>query len=468
MIVKNEQYDVAVVGAGLSGVVAAVASGNKGLKTLLIEKGRTLGGTGNYVEGIFAVGTKYQKAENIDVSEEQILNIERDFTHDLADMHMWYDYVSQSANDVDWLEKNGVEFKGIRNLGKHGLSVWHQFEGKGKQAIASLIETAKKKNVEIVTSTEVINLFQDSDYWNVDLKEYSGEEQSIKAKNIILATGGFLNNPELIAKLTDYTPERVIAMNSGKNTGDGIKLAGQAGAQLAKAFVMSFGGSFKDDNTPAYVFRGTDLNNAVAREGVLWINQNGERFANEDTSEGWGVGGRKLARQVRTFAILDSDQVESLKSEGGPISGRKYTDLSNQIDKYVKQDAPFITKADSIEELAQKLSLNSLVETVEEYNQACEAKKDIIFGKNPELLHSVKVGPFYAIEIGDGAFCTAGGIRVDRKNHVLDKKGHEIKGLYAIGNDGAWNIFADSYDVKVAGAEAGYCIYSGINAIKNL
>ena len=111
MLAKENNYDVVIVGAGLSGQAAAAEAVSKGLKPLVVEKGRTTGGSGNYVEGIFAVETPMQKAQGIDIKKEDILHEEQEFSHFEADTLIWKDYINQSAENVAWLEKLGVKFK---------------------------------------------------------------------------------------------------------------------------------------------------------------------------------------------------------------------------------------------------------------------------------------------------------------------------------------------------------------------
>ena len=472
MLPNKNEYDLVIVGAGLSGMAAATEAAEHHLSTLLIEKGRTIGGTGNYVEGMFAVESEYQKEHHISVTKKQILEIEQNFTHHTADMRIWKDYVDKSASNIEWMKKHGVKFGKMRNLGTKGLLVWHIFKDHGKGAIQDGLEPfVRKHGVDIITSVSAKKLQLDANNTisGVVIEDYLSKQiKFIRTNNVILATGGFLNNSKLIDKLTDYSSKRVTAMNSGKNNGDGLRLAYAVGAYQAMGFVMSSGGSLKDDQTPAYIFRGTDLNNAATREGVLWVNQVGDRFTNEDTSANWGVGGRSLARQFRSFAIMDQKQINSFVTEGAPISNKKYLDLKQQIKTALQKNAPYIHQADNIEQLAKNINLPNLVNTVNHYNKMCHQKKDTDLYKDARMLYSIEEGPFYAIEFNDVAFCAAGGLRTNPQNQVLDINGYAIHGLYAIGNDAANAITGDSYDVVVSGAEAGYCIYSGRNAVQTI
>ena len=163
MLAKKDNYDIVIVGSGLSGQAAAAEAVSKGLKLLVVEKGRTTGGSGNYVEGVFAVETPMQKAQGIDIKKEDILHEEQEFSHFEADTLIWKDYINQSAENVAWLEKLGVKFKGVATLGA-GLNTWHMFDGLGNHAIHDAIEPfAKKHGAEYITSASVKELVSNND-----------------------------------------------------------------------------------------------------------------------------------------------------------------------------------------------------------------------------------------------------------------------------------------------------------------
>ena len=119
------------------------------------------------------------------------------------------------------------------------------------------------------------------------------------------------------------------------------------------------------------------------------------------------------------------------------------------------------TAAQTVEELAEKLDLPDLSKTIRQYNVVAENGEDTEFEKPSNYLQSIEKGPFYAFELGVGAYCTMGGLRVNRKNQVLNEKGQPITGLYAAGSDASGVLVGDTYGVNVPGSEAGYCIYSG-------
>ena len=477
MLPKNNKYDLVIVGSGLSGQAAAAEAASKGLKTLVVEKGRTTGGSGNYVEGVFAVESKMQKKQGINISSEEILHDEQEFSHFEADTLIWKDYIKQSAANVDWLEKLGVKFTGVATLGS-GLNTWHMFDGLGNHAIHDGMQPYSENNgVEFITSAFVSELKQDKSgkVNGVIIEDFKlKNRKEVSAKTVILATGGYLNNREMLNKYFNSNSNRIIPMNSGKSGGSGLQLAWKAGAKkFGLGMAMMFGGQIKEDTVPSYKFWKTDIGIATCEMAPLWVNEIGNRFVDESVFRIWAHAGNAIIRQEKVYAILDQETIDQFADDKLPRSLKPLSDrtkldqLKSMIQKAKDDNLSFLTEANSIEELAKKLDLPELPATVKRYNEEVESGKDEDFEKPQNYLKSVKKGPFYAFELGVGAYCTMGGLRVNRKNEVLDGKGHKIPGLYAVGSDASAVLVGDTYGVNVPGSEAGYCIYSGRNAAEN-
>lgn len=470
MLPKEEKYDVVIIGSGLSGQAAACEAVDQGLKTLVIEQGRTTGGSGNYVEGVFAVESQMQKEQGINLTKEQILHDELEFSHYEADTQIWKDYIAQSAANVDWLVDHGVVFKGVATLGS-GLNTWHMFEGLGNKAIHEGMQPySESRGVQFITSAQATQLSTDKDGINaVVVKDYeSGEEKAVYTKHVILASGGYLNNKKMLVDTATNNADRIIPMNSGKSNGSGLELAWKLGAKkFGMGMAMMFGGQVKEDTIPSYKFWKTDIGIATCEMAPLWVNEIGDRFVDESVFRIWSYAGNALIRQEKTYAILDQATIDQFADKGlprslKPLSDRtKLTELKQMIKEAENKKLSFLTKADTIEELAKKLNLPNLSDTISHYNKLAESKNDTDFGKDNKYLFSLKQGPYYAFELGIGAYCTMGGLRVNRKNEVLDNNGRKISGLYAAGSDASAVLVGDTYGVNVPGSEAGYCIYSG-------
>lgn len=135
MLTNKNKYDVVIVGGGLSGLISAFQAADKGLKTLVLEKGRNLGGSGNYVEGLCAVGTEMQKAKGINYTPSQLVQTELNYSHYEADSRSLKEYFNEIAETLKRLQsKMGVEFTEVNKLGS-GMVTWHLLKGQGKEQI---------------------------------------------------------------------------------------------------------------------------------------------------------------------------------------------------------------------------------------------------------------------------------------------------------------------------------------------
>ncbi|WP_278954119.1 FAD-dependent oxidoreductase [Lactobacillus apis] len=468
----NEQYDVVIVGGAAAGFTAAYQASHCGLSTLVVEKGRNTGGSGEYIEGAFAVDSYLQKEHNVALTKEDVLNEELEYSHYRADTQVWKEYIDASADIIKWLKDLGVEYLDVAPLGS-GYRTWHLFKGLGKSVIHDVLEPkAKEQGTDVITSTTVtkVNLDNNSNVSGVELEDLSNhEKKTVATKAVVLATGGYLNNEDMIKNDTHYDAEQIIPVNSEKNTGDGLKLAWDAGAQkYAMGTAMLFGGYLKDHTKPGYVYRYSELNGAADQQSLLWVNENGDRFVNEEVVDNFALAGNALCNQGKVFTIVDQSTIDHLtdnqlyKQMGTwDYHDTKLPHLKEEMQKAFDEKAPYLTKADSIHELAEKVGLEDLEKTIEHYNELAHSGKDTDFGKKADFLIPVENGPFYAIELGVGAFCTMGGLKTNTEHEVLDKAGNPINGLYAAGNDAAGMLIGDTYGPNMPGTEAGFVFYSG-------
>lgn len=474
-----EDYDVVIVGAGLAGFAAAAEAGDQGLKTLLVEKGKTTGGTGNYVEGVFAADSVIQKQENAVIDKKELLQEELTYSHYRADGRMWQKYIDQAGTNVSWLEERGAKIAMVANLGA-GARTWHLFAGKGHDAIHNGLEPyAKEKGVKLVTQTRVIDLKQETDnsYEVTLLQMIDEKERVVKAKNVVLATGGYLNDQELLANTAHQNPQNIIPVNSGKNTGDGLRLAWNLGAKkFFTGMAMMFGGQLKDPTIPAYKLWGTAIWSSVCDQPQCWVNEMGERFVDESAAVvNWANEGNAMNRQERIFCIFSQKILDDFTDRSYPRSMKpfvpedRYPTLRDDIEQAEKDGREYLHKANTLEELAEEIDTPNLVSYVKHYNEMAANGVDTDFHKPAKYLLPVDGnGSFYAIELGVGAYTTGDGLRVNVNNQVLDTEGRLISGLYAIGGDGSAVLYGDIYGVNVPGTHAGYCIFSGRNAIQSI
>lgn len=475
---KNENYDVIVIGSGAAGQAAALTAKENENSVLMLEKGRHTGGSANYSEGLFAVDSYLQKEKGIKVSALDVLKEEVEYSKFKADSRIWRNYLDASAENVKWLHDEGVEYEGVQAMGA-GEATWHIYKGFGDAVMhKSLQPKFEKLGGEVLTSTSAINLEVNYDgSKSVTIRnEASGEIQTVTAKVVILAAGGYLNNPEMMAKETDYDLSRLIPVSSGKGTGDGLRLGWHIGAQKSgTGMAMLFGGYLKDPNEPSFKMMGSQMNAAAGQQPLLWVNENAERFVDESVIYNFSYAGNALYTQNKVYSVLDSSVIKEMAEDGNFMGlgvyvkrGQKMDKLQEEIAAAVEGKKSYIFKADTIGELAEKMGLSkeSLVKTINQYNSYVDDGEDKQFGKDPKYLRAIKKGPFYGFKLNIGAFCTMGGLKVTPENELEDKKGNPIKGVYATGNDAA-GLTGDTYGPNMPGTCAGYAFYSGRNAAEH-
>lgn len=477
-IAVKDKYDVVVVGSGAAGQAAALTARENGDSVLLLEKGRTTGGSANYSEGIFAVGSYLQKEKGIEVSGTDVLKEEVEYSKYKADSRIWRKYVDASAENVQWLADEGVIFERVQAMGA-GEATWHIYKGFGYGAIHNALEPKfRKLGGELLTSTAAValKLNEDGSKTITIRNEADGTTEDITAKVVVLAAGGYLNNKEMMAEETDYDLSRMIPVSSGKGTGDGLRLGWSVGARkYGTGMAMLFGGYLDDPDQPYFKMMSSQMNAAAGQQPLLWVNEDGERFVDESVIYNFSYAGNALYTQNEVYSILDTGVIERMAKDGNFMGlgvyverGQKMDKLAEEIDQAVAAKKPFIFKADTIEELADKTGLpkEQLLDTVKRYNDFAAKGEDEDFGKNADYLVAVDQGPFYAFKLNIGAFCTMGGLKVNVNNEVEDDQGKVIPGLYAAGND-ASGLTGDTYGPNMPGTCAGYAFYSGRNAALN-
>ncbi|MCH5462631.1 FAD-binding protein [Lactobacillus sp. LC28-10] len=473
MFPKQTKYDLVIVGAGLSGLAAAVTAAENSLDTLVIEKGRSIGGDGNYVEGAMGVDSYLQKQAGITIDKTELLQDELNYSHYEASAPHLKKLIDNSGPTIDWLHEQGVEFSKVGVQGKSWPTI-HTFTGGGHAAVQTLYQKAVDANIEFAMSIKADQILQKNGHvagLSVQ-NQATGQFRDIETANILLATGGYVDNPELVKLRTPFS-DRLFAVSDGKSTGDGMQMAWKAGAEHYQIGAIQYGGgAIYDKQNPPFTHMASQLAAAATQEAILWVNERGERFVNEDVNDNMCHAGSAILTQSRTFSILDQGTVDHLTNQGlykeignSPVSPDKLDQLKVEIDRDLNAHRKYLTKADTVEQLAEMLNLPDLAETVQRYNSLVNNQADTDFGKDKQYLTPLKQGPYYAVELGVGMACALGGIRVNNDNEVLNDHGYPLTGLYAAGNDAAGMLVGDTYAVTLPGSTAGYATFSGRNAV---
>ncbi len=460
--------DIVVVGAGASGTAAAFAAGELGAKVVMIEKQPVPGGTGNFSEGIFAVESSLQRAMNYTLTKDQAFKMIMDYSHWRANAKLVRAFVDKSPDTIEWLKKNGVEFEQVTSNYPGGLYTWHIYHGRGAAVIKTLqTKLVKDFGGQILLETPGKQLLTDNGkVVGIIAENADGQSIRINAKAVILATGGFGNNKEMLREYTRF-PDVMPIGNQGKN-GDGIKMAWAVGAdKLGMDVMMSYRPGPVGESTTSHV-------GAAAKQPHLWLNPQGERFCDESVIFQWPFAGNALENQGGVmYVVFDEGTKQYMQTHGIDVGVGVMVPVTTKLDKFDEdfkraEGAGVAFKASTLDELAKKTGMNAslLKATVSSYNTFYTNRHDTEFAKDPKYLQPIQKAPFYAVKSVATTLGTLGGVRVDEKMRALTQEKKPISGLFVVGNIAA-GMYGDSYDLLMAGSTVGFAMNTGRIAAEN-
>lgn len=447
-----DEYNVVVVGGGLSGLTAACSAAQNGAKVALIEKQAFLGGT-----TMLATGTiRYAEEGDGTSMVESILDEGADFREE-GDKYPLMDYlnaIGETSHKSTELYNNA----GLNMLPVDGRPYVQKPEADGKAGVLYIQKLEKyleELGGTIYKSTPATELIKSED-GSVKgiISDTDDSKKTFKTDAVILASGDFARNEELIAEYNPISTGNFTGTAVG-NVGDGLGMAVDAGAALWDD-MFSMGGAF--------VFNPYDSYRAGMRESEtldnsLFVSITGERRIDESASSKFVHAVFKNETEADgCWAIMDS---------------KIAAETEVPIDQMIAENggARIAYEANSIEELAELMGVDPavLTETVNRYNELCEKGVDEDFGKNSELMVPIKEGKYYAVR----AYCVtrgiAGGVQTNTSAEVLKEDGTTIKGLYASGAIASRPFYGGAYQGAAALSVAGNMGYiAGENAAKSL
>ena len=451
--------DIAIIGAGASGLAAAVQAAQLGANVVCLESQSISGGNTNGVEGCFGINSSMQKAQGIIIDPGETIKSELAASQCRASGPGYVDMVHNSGENIDWLIDNGVKF-GRVDADKGTLQVFHRFEsGTGADDYAKpMTAAAEDLGVKFYYNTKADELIKNDKgaVVGVYAEDDDGTIQ-VNAKSVIVATGGFAENKEMVGK--DWVNPYISYGGFPGHDGSGHDMAVNAGAR-SYADRTAYLVAFSVDGTPGYYDGGVfSFVLGVAAPYAVWVNENGERFINEDAAaeNAMMMFMPSMANKV-TYCIMDSNMME-IYSKGDQTA-------YDQIDEGISYGSIF--KADTIEDLAKSMGVDqeAFTSTVDEYNGFAQSGSDQNYGKNPEVLIPLQTPPYYALRISGGLNCTIGSIYTDRSFHALDENMEPIEGLYVIGTEGAM-LWSNLYTINVSGGCNANNVNSGRVAAKD-
>ncbi len=466
---KVGEIDVVVIGSGATGLAAALTAAEGGAKVIVFEKQRSFGGTSNFFHGTFAVESVMQREGYITYSRDEAFRGIMEYSHWRANPRLVRAIVDESAETIAWLQREGVEFTEATINMPDAPRTYHVVKGQGAALVKALATKAKEIGVDLRSGTPVKSILKDGSRIKGVIAEQGGEEVEAAAKAVVVASGGYANNKAWIKKYAGFDLDvNMIPVGNVDKMGDGIRMAWEAGAAEEGLGVLEL---FRvGPMGPDYVMRGQM--ELVAAQPVLWVDQRGYRFCDEGVAFYETSAGNVNARSPEgyTYSVFDESIKEYLIENGidkgqgqDNPPGTRPVNFDEELSAALQKGTRESFVSESVEGLAAQMGVDPAVlrATVDEYNGFCEKGHDDLFSKDPKYLRPLKGPRIYAIKARTIFLGTLGGIKVNERMEVVDKKGRVIPGLYAGGFD-AGGMYGDSYSIDASsGLSSAFATNSG-------
>lgn len=484
---KTEKYstDVVVVGAGASGVSAAVTASDKGAKVILVEKTATIGGASNlsWAGKFYNSSAAVAGGLKVDV-EKEIANwiVNNHYRVDAADLRQ---YVTKSGETYDWLKSKGYETK-FMNFGGEQLHLLPAYDTREETLRKMLADSVEKNGGKVLTQTTAKKLITNAAgaVTGVVAEKEDGTTVEITAKSVVMATGGYAGNKEMVKEAFGFE-----GVNGGlaQNIGEGLKMAWAAGAKVPD----NFGGQMlhqtlakattqlKKEYTP---FEATYPMMLTYLPNLMNVGPSGARFRDEAaTLVAVAAANTSAFNGPYHLVIVSQSQLDALTAKGmaglntAKLPGMPpefyasfkdqfkldtpWKDAQKVFDSMVKNGDGY--KGNSVEELAKNAGMDVQVfkDAFKNYDEATKTGVDTEFGKSKDYLLPMGNGPYYAIKAEINNLGSVGGLIVNTKFQVLNDKRVPVKGLYAVGLESEGVLFNDTYVGN--GVGIGYSFTSG-------
>ena len=454
--------DVVVIGAGGAGMTAAMTAADAGQKVVILESQAMVGGnSARATGGMNAAKTVYQDENEFDqaagvektlataaekyADNETITALAKTVSEQWAAYQAnptgYFDSVELmeldtmvggkgindpelvktlcegTADAIDWLDENGITLHNVSSFGGASVKRIHRpvnEEGKvvsvGAYMIPLLQENCEKRGIDIVLNTTVDTILTDANGAAVGVSgtDKDGNTVVVNAKSVILATGGFGANLDMV---TQYKPELAgfMTTNAAGAQGQGIEMATAIGAGTVDMDQIQIHPTV-EANTAALITEG------LRGDGAILVNANGERFIDE----------------VGTRDVVSAAEIAQPGSYSWLIVDQAMADASSVIQGYIKKG--YTKTGATYEELAKELDVDpaAFANTMETWNSYVEAKNDPDFGRT-SFANPLNNGPYYAIKVTAGVHHPMGGVTINSATEVLKEDGTVIPGLFAAG-----------------------------------
>ena len=454
--------DVVVVGAGGAGMTAAITAAAEGKSVVILESQSMVGGnsvraTGGMNAGktVYQDGNEFGESAGVEktlktaaekyADNETITALAKTVSEQWAAYQAnptgYFDSVelmeldtmiggkgindpelvetlcANSADAIDWLDEHGITLHNVSSFGGASVKRIHRpvnAEGKtvsvGSYMIPLLQENCEKAGVKMMLDTTATEILTDANGAAVGVKATgaSGETVTVNAKAVVLATGGFGANLDMVVK---YKPELkgFMTTNAPGIQGQGIEMAQAIGAATVDMDQIQIHPTV-EANTAALITEG------LRGDGAILINEEGQRFIDE----------------VGTRDVVSAAEIAQTGSYSWLVVDQAMADASSVIQGYIKKG--YTVTGATYEELGEAMGVDAaaFAETMEKWNGYVEAKNDPDFGRT-SFANPLNTAPYYAVKVTAGVHHTMGGLKINANTEVLNEKGEVIPGLFAAG-----------------------------------
>jgi len=468
--------DLVIVGAGASGLPAAVEALQKGKRVIVLEHNGAVGGSAVMCFGILGVNSPLQKKLGVSLTKAQIIKEEQKIFDYRIDGAWLNQMLSASGENIAWLEELGVRFSGEVNtyMTDGQFRSYHPFGGSfgnGVAFVRPLKEKIEKLEGQILLRTAARKLIKNEAGKVIGLYAQRLDNEQflrIDCHAVILACGGYENCDELLSA-RGYDPKHMVFRGAKGHDGSGIYMALDAGGAnyLEKSSLNE-----SPTNMNLKYHNGEYLDLWIGLKGrQVIVNGRGERFFDETASRevrGYGVVALRTQRDLGVYEIYDQDVLDAAIAHVKRSSPGRYDRAKVMIQESVEEGCPTVWRADSAEDLAEKTGIpkEQLVRTLTDYNRYCRQHEDEDFGKNPEDMWELHA-PYYCMKYTDIQYIHSNGaIHTGRDSQVLTEKHEEIPGLYAVGTLGA-EFWQGYYSMNIPGGCMAFNVDSGRRAVRH-
>jgi len=447
-----KDYDAIILGAGTAGLVAAVEAYNQGIKPVVLEKMDLPAGNSIYaMGGVNACGTSIQKQAGVTDSKDALFADMMKISANRADPALTRTYVEHIGEDVDWLQDTiGVKFHKLSKLPYPLLSRLHWVKGGsitgGGMLIRLLLAACKNRNIPILYHTKAIELITDKKAAVTGVRALTedGLVDFNAQGGIVIATGGFSANSEMLCSYIGGVMSRLPLRGSSYVTGENITLTKPLFAKLVHMDQFHCGPIVSE----THVNPADALNSGY---GII-VDLRGKRIIDEvNTYVAKARALPNLTPENKAYQLVDSN----------------WPAVKKMADKFTDMNSLFF-QDDTVEGLAKKagLPVEAVVAAVNGDNDALKNNK--LRDLNPpctyEDPHTMDKSPFYAFPFESGMTTTFGGPKINTNAQVVTLEDKVIKGLYAAGNAAGGLFFLD----YIGGSQLGGAMVFGRIAARHI